>query len=303
VPSGRTSVWLYAQRLTRDSIFQLQNDFVAPKLAHEERQLTSLLQHAGGSSSAKERKEIDAQEAFVDELRGLLDEVKRVAPLWRPTLEDGVVLTMAPLWRLVPNHKAWQKELKSQWDEVCVGKYDWAQLAMHLWPERVVSKCAEDRSLAIAHGLEEVFWVEGADGKWQKRRVDQATIGRLVAERTSAGVKDALKSLINAPPPPAGRVGGRRTAAPVRAAGRRAGPEVAVSSPVDGAGGSCLERVRKAIASAADGASRADVVAATGITDAQWSDAISMLLSEKVVTKAGERRHARYHIVEKEHRS
>ena len=37
---------------------------------------------------------------------------------------------------------------------------------MHLWPERVVPKCATDRSLAIAHGLEEVFWVEGTDGKW-----------------------------------------------------------------------------------------------------------------------------------------
>ena len=58
---------------------------MAPKLAHEERQLTSLMQAAGGSPSAKERKEIAAQEAFVEELRALLDEVKRVAPLWNPT--------------------------------------------------------------------------------------------------------------------------------------------------------------------------------------------------------------------------
>ena len=66
-PSGRYSVWLYAHRLTRDSFFQLQNDLVAPKLAHEERQLTSLVQSAGASPSAKERKEIAAQEAFVEE--------------------------------------------------------------------------------------------------------------------------------------------------------------------------------------------------------------------------------------------
>jgi hypothetical protein len=26
---------------------------------------------------------------------------------------------------------------------------------MRLWPERVVPKCAKDRSLAIAHGLED----------------------------------------------------------------------------------------------------------------------------------------------------
>ena len=44
----------------------------------------------------------------------MLDEVKRVAPLWNPMLDDGVVLTMAPLWRLVPYHKPWQKELKGE---------------------------------------------------------------------------------------------------------------------------------------------------------------------------------------------
>ena len=80
--SGRYSLWLYAHRLTRDSLFQLQNDVVAPKLGHEERQLSSLVQSADGSPSAKERKEIAAQETFVEELRAMLDEVKRVAPLW-----------------------------------------------------------------------------------------------------------------------------------------------------------------------------------------------------------------------------
>src|SRR6185436_18851117 len=108
------------------------------------RQLTSLVQSSGGNPSAKERKEISAQEAFVEELRALLDEVKRVAPLWNPMLDDGVVLTMAPLWRLVPQHKLWQTELKSKWDELNAGKYDWAQLAMHLWPERVVPNCASN---------------------------------------------------------------------------------------------------------------------------------------------------------------
>ena len=47
------------------------------------------------------------------------------------------------------------------------GKYDWAHIAMHLWPERVVPKCATDRSLAIAHGLEDVFWTKD-DGKWSR---------------------------------------------------------------------------------------------------------------------------------------
>lgn len=198
-PSARYSVWLYAHRLTRDSFFQIQNDVVASKLGHEERQLTSLMQVAGGIPSAKERKEIAAQETFVGELRAMLDEVKRVTPLWNPSLDDGVVITMSPLWRLVPQHKPWQNELKSKWDELAAGKYDWAHIAMHLWPERIVPKCATDRSLAIAHGLEDVFWIEGEDGKWGRRSLPTRSVEEVVNERTSPAVKAALKSLLEAP--------------------------------------------------------------------------------------------------------
>jgi hypothetical protein len=198
-PSGRYSVWLYAHRLTRDSFFQLQNEVVGPKLAHEERQLENLVQNAGGSPSSQERKEIAAKEALVEELRAMLDGVKRIAPLWNPSLDDGVVLTMAPLWRLVPQYKAWQRELKSKWEELVAGKYDWAHVAMHLWPERVVPKCASDRSLAIAHGLDDVFWIEGADGKWKPRAKPTRPLDDIVRERTSAAVKAALKRLLEAP--------------------------------------------------------------------------------------------------------
>ena len=34
-----------------------------------------------------------------DRLRVFLDEVKRVAPLWDPNLDDGVLINFAPLWR------------------------------------------------------------------------------------------------------------------------------------------------------------------------------------------------------------
>ncbi len=208
IPSGRYSVWCYAHRLTRDSLFAIQNDVVAPKLAHEERRRSSLVSQAGPTPSVRDRAEIDAQEAVVDELRILAEEVRRVAPLWNPDLDDGIVLVMAPLWRLVPGHKAWQKELKGRWDDLAAGKYDWAHLAMHLWPERVVPKCATDRSLAIAHSLEDVFWVEGADGKWTRRGAPTRSVDDLVAERTSPAVKAALVDLLGAPAPAGG--GGRR---------------------------------------------------------------------------------------------
>jgi hypothetical protein len=215
IPSGRYSVWCYAHRLTRDSLFAIGNDIVAAKLAHEERRLSSLVTQAGPTPSARDRAEIAVQEALVDELRVLLDEVKRVAPLWDPDLDDGIVLVMAPLWRLVPGHRAWQKELRAKWDELVAGKYDWAHLAMRLWPERVVPECATDRSLAIAHALEDVFWVEGDDGKWTRRPTPTRRIDDLIAERTSPAVKAALEDLLEAPGAAAGRGRGKTVAVAV----------------------------------------------------------------------------------------
>ena len=40
------------------------------------------------------------------------------------------------------------------------GEYDWAHMAYTLWPGRVREVCKHDRSIAIAHGLEELCEVE-----------------------------------------------------------------------------------------------------------------------------------------------
>jgi hypothetical protein len=161
-------------------------------------------------AGAAARKALAAQETFVEELRGMLDEVKRVNPLWQPNLDDGVVINFAPLWRLVPHHKPWQKELRTTWDALVAGEYDWAHLAMHLWPERVVPKCASDRSLAIAHGLEDVFWFEDDAGKWKPRATPTRPVAELVAERSSAAVQAARDSLLTAASPGGGGGKARR---------------------------------------------------------------------------------------------
>jgi hypothetical protein len=198
-PSTNYSVWLYIHAFSKDTLFRVQNDYVAPKLAHEERRLDSLTNELRDGATASQRKQLVAQELFVEELRAFLEEVKRVAPLWNPNLDDGVIINFAPLWRLVPQNKSWQKELKSTWDALCDGTFDWAHLAMHLWPERVVPKCAKDRSLAIAHELEDVFWIEESDAKWTARKTPTRSVDELVRERTSPAVKSALKSLLEAP--------------------------------------------------------------------------------------------------------
>jgi hypothetical protein len=56
-----------------------------------------------------------------------------------------------------------------------------------------------------------------------------------------------------------------------------------------------LSVVKAAIAGVADGASKADVLAATGISDADWNKAIAALLDRGDVTRTGQKRGTRYH--------
>jgi hypothetical protein len=193
--SGFYVVWLYAHRVSADLLFQVLNDIVVPKLAMEERELTQLREDAGTNPSASQRKSIDTKEQLVGELREFREELEAVAPLWAPNPDDGVVLMLAPLWRLFAHHRAWSNELKRHWAKLAKGDYDWAQLAMRLWPDRVVSKCAEDRSLAIAHGLEDVFWAQDPDNedKWLPRPIPTMTVDHLIAQHHNLAATAALQ--------------------------------------------------------------------------------------------------------------
>ena len=70
---------------------------------------------------------------------------------WKPELDDGVILNMAPLRELFPS---WKAEPVKFWKELEDGKYDWSYTAMRYWPERVRLACKRNKSYAIAHGLE-----------------------------------------------------------------------------------------------------------------------------------------------------
>ena len=128
-------------------------------------------------------------------MRELRDELEAVTPLWAPDLNDGIVIVLAPLWKLFVHHKPWSKELKKHWDKLAAGDYDWAQLAMHLWPERVIPKCAEDRSLAIAHDLEGVFWAHDTDNtdKWHARTTPTTPLDELIAQRHNPATRATLQ--------------------------------------------------------------------------------------------------------------
>jgi hypothetical protein len=166
-------VWLYYHRLNRDTLFKLLKDYVEPKVALEERRLREIESQTReaertGEGARTAAKRLEDQRGFLKELYEFLDNLAEVAHLkaemddgpkevgYDPDLNDGVVINIAPFWKLTP----W-KEAEATWNALRAGKYDWAHLAYRLWPDRVREKCKTDRSLAITHGLEYEFFPAG----------------------------------------------------------------------------------------------------------------------------------------------
>lgn len=154
--SGSYTLWIYYHRLTPDTLYKCIQQFVNPKLADLEKELTHLRAVlAANEGGTKERKRTEELETLRRELLDLRSELELWAPKWKPNLNDGVLINASPLWKLFRLPK-WQKDLKACWLTLEKGGYDWAHLAYTLWPDRVREKCKADRSLAIAHGLEDL---------------------------------------------------------------------------------------------------------------------------------------------------
>ena len=171
IASGRYTIWLYYHRLNDQTLHRVIADFLNPKLKSVQQEITDNREslspgRAPGSSGATRLAEL--QESH-DELTALRTELERVIALpWRPNLNDGVLITASPLWRLFRLGK-WQKDLKACWESLVAGEYDWAHLAYTIWPDRVRDKCRTDRSLAIAHGLEALCTVEPPKPKAKRK--------------------------------------------------------------------------------------------------------------------------------------
>lgn len=159
-PSGSYTLWVYYHRLNEQTLYTCVNDLIEGpngKLTQVEQDLNGL--RSKSARNTQEEKELEKLSDLASELRDFRDELLRLAKFWKPNLNDGVQITAAPLWKLF-QHKAWQKKLKETWESLEKGDYDWAHLACSIWPERVLHKCHQDRSLAIAHDVEDHFWQE-----------------------------------------------------------------------------------------------------------------------------------------------
>ena len=156
--SGSYTLWVYYPSLSSQTLYTAINDFLdGPngKLKEVGAEVAAL-RNKSSARTRDDEKHFEALQSFELELIELRDTLLKLAPTYKPDHDDGVQISAAPLWPLF-RHKPWQKVLKSTWEKLEKGDYDWAHLAMNYWPERVREKCKTDKSLAIAHGLEDLY--------------------------------------------------------------------------------------------------------------------------------------------------
>ncbi len=164
--SGSYTLWIYYHRLSDQTLHTAIADFLDPKIKALDKEIAALRERANGADSGKAGELVD----FQDELKALRAELERVIRLpWKPNLNDGVLITASPLWKVFRLTK-WQKDLKACWEALEKGDYDWAHLAYSIWPQRVEKLCETDRSVAIAHGLEPLYKGEPPKPKPKKRK-------------------------------------------------------------------------------------------------------------------------------------
>jgi hypothetical protein len=138
---GNYGLWLYYHRLDKDILFKALLNYVEPKIRMEEDRLKSLRgrKEAAGSSGREAKqieKDMDRQDQLVSELHDFADKLRRAANLHLvPDLNDGVVLTIAPLFELVP----W-KEAKECWGDLVEGKYEWSSIGKQMREKGLVKK-------------------------------------------------------------------------------------------------------------------------------------------------------------------
>jgi len=153
-PSGGLTFWVYAPRFDAETLPALVNHLRqdADHLRHER----DVLGKDPSPDAAKlDRLAVLARE--LDERETLRREIEAVLAWgYAPHPDDGFAITAAPLHFAFRLPK-WRDLLAETWKELQQGDYDWAHLAMGFRRDKVMETCKTDRSMAIAHGLEDLF--------------------------------------------------------------------------------------------------------------------------------------------------
>lgn len=154
-PNGLYKIWIYYPLMTDQTLYAAVNQYVDPKITYVQQKLNQL-QNKSTNRTSSDEIQLEKYSNFEQDLIIFRDKLLKKAHIYKPHHDDGVEVTASPLVDFF-KHNSWNKALKSTWTKIERGDYDWSYTAMDNWPERVREKCKKDKSLAIAHNLENIY--------------------------------------------------------------------------------------------------------------------------------------------------
>lgn len=163
-PKKSYSLYLFHEKATADTLSLLRgNRYLGGRINRLQQEQTNLRAaiargDRGASTKAgriaellEELQEFDRRLEAATRVSAKDKHDHDVTVRWEPELDDGVYINAAPLHELLPSWR--DVNPKKAWQELAEGEYDWSRTAMRRWPQRVLAKCKDDKSYAIAHGL------------------------------------------------------------------------------------------------------------------------------------------------------
>jgi hypothetical protein len=162
--SGDFVIWVYYPKLDAHSLPRLITEVLDPRLRRLNEELAALA--ADGKASARKAK-LESLRLELAEMRQDFQDL--IAKAYTPDLNDGVLITACPLAKYFRLPK-FRKDLEDCWKKLSRGDFDWARLAMSMWPERATEACRRDRSIAIAHGKEDLCPAEPPKAKRGRKK-------------------------------------------------------------------------------------------------------------------------------------
>jgi len=164
--TGDFVIWVYYPKLDAGSLPRLITEVLDRRLRRLNEELAALA--ADGKASARKAK-LEALRLELAEMRQDFQDL--IAKGYKPDLNDGVLITACPLAKYFRLPK-FRKDLEDCWKKLSRGDFDWAHLAMSMWPERVTEVCRRDRSIAIAHGKEHLCPAEPPKAKRGRKKAE-----------------------------------------------------------------------------------------------------------------------------------
>jgi hypothetical protein len=125
------AIWLYYHRMDDSTYFTAARDYADTKVNLETDRLDELRQGLAalqGSALKRRERDIERQQKLAAEVTNFRDKLDEIALRGLPPdHNDGVIISIAPLWELAP----W-KEAEKMWNELAAGRHGWSTMAKQM---------------------------------------------------------------------------------------------------------------------------------------------------------------------------